>query len=297
MASASKSTTVRFYRAFFRLGEAVAPRLAARAATRLWFTLPAPTARPDAPAGAAEFAVTSQGATVRGSYWGDGPVVYLVHGWGGSGAQLGAYVEPLVQRGYRVVSFDSPSHGVSDPGPSGRRSSTGVEFAKALDAVAARFGPAHAVIAHSMGAISTLLTLKCGWLATGRLVLLAPLTGFSLQLRTVQRALAIGPRTHRQVERLAHRRVGVAIEDLDLETLFADVDTVPTLVVHDRDDRQTSFSASQRLAASVPDASFIATRGLGHQRLLRDPKLTSTVVGFVDGDAVTPNAGSATMAV
>jgi hypothetical protein len=290
------------YRSLFRIGEAVSPWLAARAATRMWFTLPAPAAPPQPPAGGAEFAVTWQGTTVRGSYWGDGPVVYLVHGWGGSGTQLGAYVEPLVQRGYRVVSFDSPSHGISDPGPSGRRSSTGVEFAKALDAVAARFGPAHTVIAHSMGAISTLLTLKCGWLATDRLVLLAPLTSFSLQFRTVQRALAIGPRTNRHVERLARRRVGLAMEDLDLEALLADVDTVSMLVVHDRDDRQTSFSASQRLAATVPGALFVATRGLGHQRLLRDPQVTSTVVGFVDGDAVPQdtvpdNADSATMAV
>jgi pimeloyl-ACP methyl ester carboxylesterase len=279
-----KSTTVRVHRAFFRVGEILAPRLAARVATRMWFRIPAAAAATELPSGGIRFHVVSQGASVRGHHWGDGPVVYLVHGWGGRGSQLAAYVEPLMRRGYRVVLFDSPSHGASDPGPSGRRSSNGVEFGKALDAVAARFGPAQAVIAHSMGAISTVLTLKYGWLSTQRLVLMAPMASFSSQFRPVQRTLAIGPRTRRHVEHLTARRVGVPVEEFDLGSLLADVDTVPTLVVHDRDDRQTSFTESRRLAATLPDASFVATRGLGHQRLLRDGGVTRTVVGFVDGE-------------
>ena len=36
----------------------------------------------------------------------------------------------------------------------------GVEFGKALDAAFAEFGPAEAVIAHSLGVISTYLTLR-----------------------------------------------------------------------------------------------------------------------------------------
>lgn len=291
--SPKKSTTVRSHRALFRLGELTAPPLAAHLATRMWFTLPAPAPAVDLPTGGARFQVTSQGATIRGEHWGDGPVVYLVHGWGGRGSQLAAYVEPLVRRGYSVVLHDAPSHGASDPGPSGSRSSNGVEFGKALDAVAARFGPAHAVIAHSMGAIATLLTLKHGWLATQRLVLLAPMTSFSSQFVAVQRTLGIGPRTRRHVERLTHRRVGLPIDEFDLAPLLAEVDTGPTLLVHDRDDRQTSFSDSERLAAALPTASFVGTRGLGHRRLLQDDRVTTAVVDFVHGDVASFTEGLA----
>jgi pimeloyl-ACP methyl ester carboxylesterase len=286
--SAAKSTTVRLFRLFFRVGEALAPRVAARAATRLWFTLPASPTTRKTPESGTPFALSSEVGTIRGAYWGHGPVVYLVHGWGGHGAQLGSYVRPLVQRGYRAVSFDSPSHGSSDPGPSGRRSSNGVEFAKALEAVGKRFGPAHTVIAHSMGAISTLFAVKSGWVTAQRLVLLAPLTSFSLQLRSVREALGIGPRTHRHVKELSRRRVGLSIEELDLAALLDGTAAVPMLVVHDRGDRQTSFTASQRLSSTLPQASFIATDGLGHQRLLRDAHVTETVVRFVDGDVSSP---------
>jgi len=34
--------------------------------------------------------------------WGRGPAVLLAHGWGGRGAQLGAFVDPLVARGFSV---------------------------------------------------------------------------------------------------------------------------------------------------------------------------------------------------
>ena len=142
--SAKKSTIVRTaprkVRLAFRAGELLAPRLGGRAANRLWFTLPRPMKDTPLPPGGEPFTVTAQKASVRGHVWGDGPVVYLVHGWGGLGSQLASFVAPLTAAGFRVVLFDAPSHGASDPGPSGPGRTHGVEMGKALDAVAARFG-------------------------------------------------------------------------------------------------------------------------------------------------------------
>src|SRR5205085_10246750 len=45
--------------------------------------------------------------------WGTGPTILLVHGWEGRGAQLGALVEPLVDAGFSVLTFDGPAHGDS----------------------------------------------------------------------------------------------------------------------------------------------------------------------------------------
>lgn len=283
-----KSTIVRAQRLAFKLGEALMPTVAARVTTGLWFTVPSAAAAPEVPRGGTPFAVTAQASTVRGSSWGDGPAVYLVHGWGGTGAQLTMFVTPLVRRGYRVVLFDAPSHGSSDPGPSGPGSGNVVEFGRALDAVSARFGPAHAVIAHSMGAVATMLTLKYGWLSTQRLVFLAPMAGFSGQFQSFQHALAIGPRTRRQAESLIVRRVGVPLAQFELATLLSDVGAVPTLIIHDRDDRQTSFIDSRRLADALPQVSFVGTRGLGHQRLIKDAAVVQTVLGFVAGEVVAP---------
>lgn len=286
--SPQKSTTVRATRWSFRLGELAAPRLTARALARTWFRLPPPRPAGPVPPGGTPFVVTSQRGAVRGMSWGDGPVVYLVHGWGGRGDQLAGFIGPLVDVGHRVVLFDGPSHGLSDPGPTGPGSSNAVELGRALDDVAARFGPATAVVAHSMGALATMLALRDGWLGTQRLVLLAPMARLSTQRDAMWTAMGVGRRTDRHVERLFVQRVGQPVADFDLATLGRQVDPVPTLLVHDRADRTTSYDESAQLAAELPDATLVGTEGLGHHRLLVDPGVVETAAAFAATGAMPP---------
>jgi len=213
-------------------------------------------------------------------------VVYLVHGWGGDGAQLGAFVEPLLAEGYRVVMFDAPAHGTSDPGPSGPGRTHGVEMGKALDAVFARFGPAEAVIAHSLGTVSTYLALRFGWLSTQRLVLVAPMVAAAPLFDQFQRALGFGARTRRAFDRRVDALVGIPFGEFDARIQAAHVDPAPTLVVHDRGDRQTPYAETLSLVASLPDARLVTTDDLGHRRILKDPAVVREVVAFVaDVDA------------
>lgn len=278
--SQDKSTIVRTIRTGFRVGELVAPRVAARAANSLWFRLPPSRSVSALPDGGTPFEVTVQRRTVRGTHWGEGPVVYLVHGWSGRGAQLGSFVEPLVALGHQVVLFDAPSHGSSDPGPNGPKTTDALEFGQAFDAVAARFGPASAVIAHSMGAMVAVLTLKYGWLGTDRLVLLAPMVRLSTQRDAAWSELGVGHRTARAADRLMERRIGHPVSEFDLAILMPEVDEVPTLIVHDLYDPRTSYDESVQLAADLP-AQLMSTAGLGHQGVLRDPKVVDTVIEFV----------------
>jgi pimeloyl-ACP methyl ester carboxylesterase len=287
MSRPQKSTIVRIATALrrgsFRVADRLAPGFAGRMARDIWFTVPPELPAAPLPPGGEEFEVDSLGSKVRGHVWGAGPVVYLVHGWGGRGSQLAAYVEPLVARGHRVVMFDGPSHGESDPGPSGPRRSHGVELGKALDAVFARFGPAEAVIAHSLGAISTYLTLRFGWLSTRRLVLIAPMVVAVPLFDQFQRALGFGDRTRRAFDRHLDAFVGIPMAEFDATFQAAHVEPVPTLVVHDRGDRQTPYADAVRLVESLPDARLVTTDGLGHRRILRDPAVTRQVVEFLAG--------------
>ncbi len=287
MSSFQKSTIVRIRtglaRGWFRVVDQVAPHVAARIARDLWFTVPPQPEAAGLPAGGTPFSVESLGATVRGHVWGEGPVVYLVHGWGGRGSQLGSFVPPLVSRGYRVVVFDGPSHGDSDPGPSGPQRSHGVELGKALDAVFAKFGPAEAVVAHSLGAISTLLTLRFGWLSTKRLVLVAPMVAALPLFDQYQRILGFGHRTRRAFDRLLDDFVGVPMAEFDAIHQASHVDPVPTRVIHDRGDRQTPYAGAVRLVESLLDARLVSTEGLGHRSILKDPSVVRQAVDFLAG--------------
>ncbi|HEY0903359.1 MAG TPA: alpha/beta fold hydrolase [Marmoricola sp.] len=284
MSRPNKSTIVRFrnraQQAFFRYGEQVGPAVVAHVARDLWFAAPPRMAPSPLPEGGEPFEVDAQGHVVRGWVWGEGPVVYLMHGWGGRGSQFAAMVEPLVEAGHRVVMFDAPAHGESDHGPAGPRRTHGVEFAKALDAVFCRFGPAEAVVAHSMGTISTYLALRYGWLGARRLVLVAPMVEFNGLLDLFQDALGFGTRTRRSLERQVKELVGVPVRDFDARVQAEHVEPLPTLVVTDRGDRQTPYDAVVDFAARI-DAPLVTTEGLGHRKILRDPAVIARIVDFV----------------
>jgi pimeloyl-ACP methyl ester carboxylesterase len=281
-----KSTIVRFRNhavaTFFRYGEHVAPSRTGRLARDLWFSAPPRMAELPVPDGGEPFEVLAQGHVVRGLVWGDGPVVYLVHGWGGRGAQFGALVEPLVAAGHRVVMFDAPAHGDSDHGPAGPRRTNGVEFAKALDAVFCEFGPAEAVIAHSMGTISTYLAIRYGWLGAGRLVFVAPMVEFNGLLDQFQIALGFGPRTRRALEQEVTDFVGVPVRAFDARVQAAHVEPLPTLVLTDRGDRQTPYADVVDFVETI-GAPLVTTDGLGHRKILRDPDVVRTIVEYVAG--------------
>jgi pimeloyl-ACP methyl ester carboxylesterase len=289
MASLQKSTIVRLrnrlLRAGFRHAEHVAPRRAGRAACDLWFTAPPRMPDLDVPGSGAAFEVEAQGHPVRGLVWGEdgGSTVYLVHGWGGRGSQFGAMVPPLVAASHRVVMFDAPAHGDSDHGPAGPRRTNGVELAKALDAVFCRFGPAEAVVAHSMGTISTYLALRYGWLGTKRLVFIAPMVEASSLFDQFQRALGFGPRVRAAFDRAVDEFVGVPVAEFDARLQARHVEARPTLVITDRGDRQTAYPDVVGFAESIA-APLVTTEGLGHRKILRDPAVVERVVDFIDAE-------------
>src|SRR5690606_41872097 len=123
----------------------------------------------------------------------DAGPVYLVHGWGGWRGQLGAFVEPLVAAGHRVVAFDAPAHGDSGPGDLGPRRSTAADFADALTAVVGAHGAPAGVVAHSLGALTAVLAVADG-LSVRRLVLIGAAVDPFARMGEFAAALGFGPR-------------------------------------------------------------------------------------------------------
>ena len=254
-----------------------APGLAARWAERLFFTPPrthlSPRLRAFLTTGRfREIQLNSDRVAVWS--WGQGPPVYLLHGWAGRGAQLASFGPPLVLAGFTVVTLDAPGHGAS----SGRRASI-FDFARALRATVDRFGPAAAVVAHSLGAAATAHALVDG-LRARRAVFIAPPADPNDWTRRFADRLGIsGDVLHAMKER-TERRLGVPWGDLSVPRLGAALG-VPLLVVHDRDDEEVPSSDGAAIAESWPGARLVTTRGLGHHRILRDPSVVHEVVSFV----------------
>lgn len=285
-----KSTTVRLFgasppvRRAFRALETLAPSVGARWAERIWFTLPR-RREPDGPRAAQapageRFALDVGGHRIVGESWGTGPVVYLMHGWAGHRGQLGAFVPPLVASGHRVVAFDAPSHGASAPGAFGPRSSSIPEFAAALTAVAGTYGPARALVAHSLGCTAATVALRDG-LPADRVVLLAPLASTLSFARQFAAVLGLGERTYRRLIARVERRVGAPMHHFDVPAAGRTTAMPPTLIIHDQDDNSTPVTDAAAIASAWTGSRLQITTGLGHRRMLSSPKVVADVAEFV----------------
>ncbi len=260
------------------LGHAVSPALATRLAERLFFSprrYRLPLREELDLASAQRFELEVSGQRLVAYEWGIGAPVALVHGWEGRGSQLAGVVPYLVAAGYKVLAFDAPAHGASP----GKRTNV-LELSAALLALSRRSGPLHAVVAHSLGCMATSLALQDG-LVAGRVVYLAPWSSLNLATRSFGEKVGIVPELMERVQASIERRFAHRLADLDGLVLARRMRT-PALVVHDTDDREVSFEEGRALAETWQGAHLVATSGLGHRRILRDPEVVRRVAAFVE---------------
>jgi pimeloyl-ACP methyl ester carboxylesterase len=264
-------------RASFAVLGRLAPGAAGAVAERLFLTPPrhaAPAREREALAAARPFEVRLGRTALRAWRLGEGPAVLLVHGWGGRGAQLLPLGAELREAGYSLVTFDGPAHGRS-----GGRVASVPAFADAIAAVAEHSG-ARAAVAHSMGGAGLALALLRGLPLDAGVVVGTPRSPARF-FRAFGEAMGLPPRARDAARARLTRRVGFDIEAMDLPRLAAGAPPVPLLVVHDRGDAEVPFADGADIAAAWPGARLLATEGLGHRRILRDPAVASAAAAFV----------------
>lgn len=206
--------------------------------------------------------------------WGRGPVVLLLHGWEGRGAQLGAFVAPLVQAGFRVATFDGPAHGDS-PG----ERMTPHDHADAARAFAEQLGGVHAVVAHSMGGLATCLALQEG-LHTEKVVFVAPGSHPRDVTHRMAELLDLPPSVLSGTREALAAQLGTSWHLVDRQDPFANHES-PLFVAHDVGDQDVPIEEARRICEAWGSAELYSTAGLGHRRILRDPDVVRRAVEFI----------------
>lgn len=297
------SAALSVIRPLVRIGSFVAPRTAGRAAFKLFCTpprLPGPQSRTGKAiiaararlAPAIRQAVSYPCGTVSTYLFepeprlqdGDGPAptVILLHGWNSEAAFMTAFVAPLLAQGFRVVAFDMPAHGAS----------TGAELniplgVAALAAVARVFAPLHAVVTHSFGGAIALAALAGSVpgqpsVEARRLALIAAPSSIAMITRNFGATIGLGRRGQAALEKRIHSVAGNPIEVFEGREQLAAI-SLPTLVIHDRQDRELDFHHAEALAAAGPFVTLEETGGLGHRRILQAKQVVESVTRFVVG--------------
>lgn len=262
--------------------ERIHPRLGGRmATTKFMYTRGYGKLRTEgAPLGASIVPITGNPSVTKAFVWGnEGPLAFLVHGWGGDSGSMCSLVKPLKAKGFRVVAFDAPAHG-SNPGDQ----TTMRDFVASVSYMIDHFEPEReigAIIGHSLGGLAVIAALSRATRLPAKLVFVASPSCLNDSLlhymRTWRFSLGIGDEIRKELDR-SH---GVPIEHWDVQTLGF-VPGMPTLIIHDELDTLVLSKQADIISEKLgPLATVVKTRGLGHIRILADETTREIIGRFV----------------
>jgi len=274
---------LRWLRVQLKVLTAVAPGLAFRLAWKLFVTPRRLPVRPwEGPALATAACRTVAYATgpVAVYEWGPAvaPAVVLVHGWEHRASFWRAWVQPLVAAGYRVVALDGPAHGAS-----GGKQATLVDYGGAVQAVVDTVGEVRAIVAHSFGGASVagLPVRLAGAVPLPRLVLLSAPVGPRAVAGRFADFLSLSADFVEQFAQHVELATGRPVDSFAAAVTGPTMGAEKVLVLHDEEDEIIPFAEGQQIAAAWPGAVLHATRGLGHNRILRDAGVVQSAVAFI----------------
>lgn len=212
----------------------------------------------------------------------NGPVVLLVHGWGGHAGQMRPIADALAAQGMHPVILDLPAHGRS----AGMTSNL-PQFARAIEYVTARLdeqgNTVHALVSHSLGACAAAYAVGRS-LPVERLVLIAPAASPPAYTRMFAHVFGLSERTRAAMQRRIEVREGILMPNFEPHATGPRIRT-QTLVVHDRNDTVNRFADGEAYVAAVNGARMLGTEGLGHRGILKADEVVDAVTAFLAIDS------------
>ncbi len=207
-----------------------------------------------------------------------GPLVLLVHGWGGHAGQMLALADTLQAQGLRPVILEMPAHGRS----SGSTSNL-PQFARAIDYTVARLRQEghqmQALVAHSLAANAGAYAASRG-LPVGKLVLLAPPASPHEYTRLFAHVFGLRETTRAAMQQRIEAREAILMPQFEPAAVGPRI-AQSTLVVHDRNDSINRFADGVAYSETIAGARLLATEGLGHRKILKDNEVLRQIAAFL----------------
>ncbi len=256
------------------------PSMFGRMAYNSWFSttrFKTPERELAVTASAKEEIVQMDGLDVTSYRWGDAasPTVLFIHGWSGRGTQACAFVEPILQAGFSLLSFDAPAHGRT----AGKQTSV-LQFVDTLLALDGRHGPFHGCITHSVGGMALALACRFGF-TVQRAVCICPPNDFDTILRNFSRILSLPESVQQAMLNRLYATHGSIIRQIVSVEHNAETINFPTLLIHDRDDPEIPWQNSEKIHRAWRGSSLMLTDGLKHHRIVRDDTVVRAAVDFL----------------
>ena len=210
----------------------------------------------------------------------------LVHGWAGRFSQFHMLIDfmeqkyPDLLKEYTLTGFNAVAH----RGAQGKRTMM-PEIGTCIAQITSRYGPADQLIAHSIGSNAALHASDQSGAEIHRQVLISPPGRISDMVRIFCSALGFNAKVKARIVANLKQDFGEDFDSFSAPEL-APKNKKPTLVIHDTDDRDTPIALGREVGQNMNNGTYIETSGLGHRRILRDPKLAAQIYTWCFNESV-----------
>ncbi|MBA1146177.1 alpha/beta hydrolase [Ectothiorhodospiraceae bacterium WFHF3C12] len=224
--------------------------------------------------GSARHEVTVDTLTVPAWARGEGPTVFLIHGWERDHRAMGGFVRPLLAAGFRVVAPDLPAHGEAEgvyaPLPL---------LARAISALSRVFGQPQAVIAHSVGGAMSVLAAESYGLRPGRMILLGTPIGAANYAMAQGQSRGLAPASLGRMLEMISAELKEPLSRFRVDQGLRAVDA-PGLLIHDKHDRIVPL-ADATANARLSGWTLVSVDTGGHNKMLGSDAVISHAVEFL----------------
>ena len=275
---------LKYYRLYFKVLFAIAPKYASRKAFELFATPINKKVRmqeTEALTTAQEETLLLDGNNIVVYKWGNGhKTALLVHGWEGNGGSLAGFKDELIAAGYTVYSFDGPAHGKS----TGKRTNV-INFSYTVARIIEQKKVKDLVITHSFGSATTIYALSQNpHISIQRMVLLTSPNKLKDVITEFTDLMQFSAKNYNRFIAYMENYFKININDIEVAKVVDNVNVGEFLIVHDEFDKIIPIQYTKNVANALGNrATFITMQKVGHYRMLWNQEITSYVADFVLG--------------
>jgi pimeloyl-ACP methyl ester carboxylesterase len=215
------------------------------------------------------------GNRIQSYRWGTGSrKVLLVHGWESHSFRWKTYVNTLVENDFTVLALDAPAHG----------NSTGkimnlVIYERVLAAFLSRHNDVDTIIAHSIGGFTTTYYLSRNpETSVQKAVILAAPGKVEEFFEFFVQFLRLRKKTIQLISDHFEAVLKQKPSYFSAVNFARDI-RAKALIIHDRADKSTKYTDSEKLSRAWDGSTLKITQGLGHE--LKNEELLSEIIGFI----------------
>ena len=261
---------------FIKILSVLSPKLATKISLKL-FSHPRRKKRSDEEM---SFLATGNQVTFKSErkarIWGEGPVIWVLHGWESRGSTFYKLIPLLLEKGYMVVAWDGPAHGDS-PG----KVSNVVDHPRALsiDMNEGLFADPVAMIGHSFGGAAFAIFSKIHKMPPKTVIISAPTRIIGVFNRFFK-MLKLGKKSQDLFISHSETKTGYKVSEMSLvNNDFSKLSN--TLIIHDKGDDVIPYNDFVVLKETWQTGTFISTENLGHRLTIKDSLILGKILEFL----------------